>query len=247
MIIHMSYGFKIMIEGDNACFTRPEMKVERVSYDVPTPSAVEGILKSIYWKPAIRYVVDKIVVFNPIKFINIRRNEAKDKLSFQAVKSAMKGGAALPSIEISAANGSISQRGGMILKDVRYGIEFHFELTGIKNDKEDECEEKHYNILLRRLQKGQCFRQPVLGCREFSVKSLTLTDEFPMEEISSELKGDRDLGFMLYGMRFEDGGRPVNNDWDDPKFSDKADAVYYRPHMIDGVIDVQRYRRDLKC
>lgn len=243
----MAYGFRIMVEGDYACYTRPEMKVERVSYDVPTPGAVEGILKSVYWKPAIRYVVDKIVVFNPIKFTNIRRNEAKEKLSLQKIKGAMKGSGVSPAIEISAANDSISQRGGMILKDVRYGIEFHFELTGIKSDKEDECEEKHYNIILRRLKNGQHFRQPVLGCREFSVKSLNLTDEFPMEEISEELKGDRDLGFMLYKMKFEDGGIPINNDWEEPIFSDRADAVYYRPHMIDGVIDVAKYRGDLKC
>ena len=243
----MSYGFKIMIEGDYACFSRPELKVERVSYDVPTPSAVEGILKSVYWKPSIRYVVDKIVVFNPIKFTNIRRNEAKDKVSLQKVKNAMNGGGASPAIEISAAKGTISQRGGMILKDVRYGIEFHFELTGIKSEHEDECEEKHYNIILRRLKKGQTFRQPVLGCREFSVKKLYLTDEFPFNEIGEALKGDVDLGFMLYGMKFDDGGIPVNNDWEAPKFSDKADAVYYRPHMIDGVIDVSKYRRDLKC
>ena len=80
-------GFKIMVTGDFACFTRPEMKVERVSYDVPTPSAIEGMLKCIYWKPAIKYVIDKIIVYNPIRFINIRRNELKEKTNFQAVKS----------------------------------------------------------------------------------------------------------------------------------------------------------------
>lgn len=87
----MSYGFKVMVEGDYACFTRPEMKVERVSYDVPTPGALEGMLKSIYWKPAIRYVIDKIIVFNPIDFINIRRNEVKEKVLLSSVKSQMKG------------------------------------------------------------------------------------------------------------------------------------------------------------
>ena len=82
----MGYGFKIMVSGDYACFTRPEMKVERVSYDVPTPGAIEGLLKSVYWKPAIRYVIDKIIVFNPISFVNIRRNEVKDKVSYREVK-----------------------------------------------------------------------------------------------------------------------------------------------------------------
>ena len=84
------YGFRIMVEGDYACFTRPEMKVERVSYDVPTPSALIGMLKSIYWKPAIRYVIDRIVVFNPIDFMNVRRNELKEKVSFSSVKAQMK-------------------------------------------------------------------------------------------------------------------------------------------------------------
>ncbi len=243
----MSYGFKIIFDGDYACFTRPEMKVERVSYDVPTPSAIEGILKSVYWKPAVRYVVDKIVVFNPINFVNIRRNEAKDKISYSKVKSAMNGKGGSPEITISAADGTISQRAGMVLKNVRYGVEFHFELTGIRSEHDDECEEKHYNIIKRRLEKGQCFRQPVLGCREFSVKRLELVEEFPLDEVSDELKGVRDLGFMLYGLDFKDGGKPINNDWDAPIFSDRADAVYYRPQMIDGVIDVAKYRGDLKC
>lgn len=87
----MGYGFKIMVSGDYACFTRPEMKVERVSYDVPTPGAIEGLLKSVYWKPAIRYVIDKIIVFNPISFVNIRRNEVKDKVSYREVKKLMNG------------------------------------------------------------------------------------------------------------------------------------------------------------
>ena len=87
----MSYGFKILVEGDYACFTRSEFKVERVSYDVPTPGALEGLLKSIYWKPAIRYVIDEIVVFNPIDFANIRRNEVKDKVLLSAMKSRMNG------------------------------------------------------------------------------------------------------------------------------------------------------------
>ena len=239
----MSYGFKILVEGDYALFCRQEMKVERVSYDVPTPSALEGLLKSVYWKPAIRYVIDEIVVFNPIKFINIRRNEVKDKLSFASVKSQMKGGGSseMYSAEIR------SQRAAMLLKDVKYGIGFHFEMTGLKSDHEDESEEKHYNILLRRLENGQHFRQPCLGCREFPVKRLELVEKFPLGEISDELAGDVDLGYMLYGMKFEDGGKPTNNDWDNPKFSDRADAVYYRPHMINGVIDVAKYREGIKC
>ncbi len=120
----MGYGFKIIVEGDYACFTRPEFKVERVSYDVPVPGALEGMLKSVYWKPAIRYVIDRIIVFQPVSFINIRRNEVKEKIVYSAVKSQMKGKDGDPCIYTSE---SRSQRAAMVLKDVRYGIEFHFE------------------------------------------------------------------------------------------------------------------------
>lgn len=237
-------GFKIIVEGDYACFTRPEMKVERVSYDVPTPGALEGMLKCIYWKPAIRYIIDKIVVYNPIEFVNIRRNEVKDKVSYQSVRQKMKGGDASPELYASEIR---SQRAGMILKNVKYGIEFHFEMTGLKSDKEDETEEKHYNIILRRLKKGQCYRHPCLGCREFSVKKIELTENFDLSQVTNELKGEHDLGFMLYGMKFADQGKPINDNWENPKFSDDADALYYRPHIVDGVIDVAKYREVMIC
>ena len=239
----MGYGFKIVVEGDYALFTRPEFKVERVSYDVPTVSALEGLIKSVYWKPAIRIIIDKIIVFNPIKFTNIRRNEIKSKVSQRAVVSQMKGNGDISLYALEER----SQRAGMLLKDVKYGIEFHFEMTGNKSDHEDESEEKHYNIMLRRLRNGQCFRQPCLGCREFSVNKINLVDEFDMSQVDESLMGDVDLGYMLYGLKFEDGGKPVNDDWENPKFSDNADAMYYRPHMINGVIDVSRYREGIIC
>lgn len=241
----MSYGFRIVVTGDYACFTRPEMKVERVSYDVPTPSALEGMLKSIYWKPAIRYVIDKIIVFNPISFGNIRRNEVKEKITFANVKKQMNG---TGEIEFYATDNR-SQRATMLLQNVCYGIEFHFELTGLRNNAEDDGEGKHYNIIKRRLEKGQCFRTPCLGCSEFPVKTITLVDEFPVREIASEIlsMGDVDLGFMLYGLKFKDGGKPLNGDWENPQFSDKATAIYYRPHMVGGTIDVAKYREVQKC
>ncbi len=240
----MSYGFKILVEGDYALYSRPEMKVERVSYDVPTISALEGMIKSIYFKPAFRIVIDRIVVFNPIRFANIRRNEIKSKVLLSAVKAQMKGTGS----PVLYADKERSQRSSVLLRDVKYGVEFHFELTGLQSQHEDECEEKHYNIMLRRLKKGQCFRQPCLGCREFPVRKIELVEEFDYDAISSELKGrDIDLGYMLYGMRFKDGGVPINGDWENPKFSDEADAVYYRPHLIDGVIEVGRYREAMRC
>lgn len=242
----MSYGFKIIVEGDYACFTRPEMKVERVSYDVPTPGALCGLLKSIYWKPAIKYVIDKIIVFNPINFINIRRNEIKNKVSFSNLKKRMNGKDTDICIYRSE---SIHQRASMILKDVKYGIEFHFETTNIKSEDETDGENKHYNILKRRLEKGQFFRAPCLGCREFSVKSISLVDEFDLSQIDENIRKSKevDLGFMLYELEFKDKGLPKNNDWENPVFSDEAQALYYRPYMIDGVIDVQKYKEVIKC
>lgn len=242
----MSYGFKIMVSGDYASYNRPELKVERLSYDVPTPGAIEGMLKSVYWKPSIRYVVDEIVVFNPIKFANIRRNEVLKKVSLQAMRSQMNGGNKDPSIY---ADKSRDQRAAVVLKDVRYGIAFHFELTGIKCEQEEDGENKHFNIIKRRLEKGQCFHHPCLGCSEFPVKKIELVDEFNLAEISPKIlsMGDVDLGYMCYRMNFADGGNPINNNWDSPKFSDQADAQFYRPHMINGIIDVSKYREDLKC
>ena len=242
----MNYGFKVMIEGDYACFTRPEMKVERVSYDVPTPGALEGLLKSIYWKPAMRYVIDKIIVFNPIDFINIRRNEVKDKVSKRKMLSQMNGKGEEPYIYTSE---MINQRAAAVLKNVKYGVEFHFELTGIKDEEEKEGEKKHYSIIKRRLEKGQQFRTPCLGCSEFPVKRIELVEEFDLNLISTDIveMGDVDLGFMSYRVEFKDKGIPKNNDWDNPVFSDLASTRYYRPHMIRGIIDVDKYRRETRC
>lgn len=242
----MSYGFKVMIEGDYALFSRPELKVERASYDVPPPGALEGLLKSVYWKPPIRYVIDQIVVFNPIRMTNIRRNEVKDKVSYAKVKRQMKGEPA----DVSVYTGERrNQRASMVLKNVKYGVAFHFELTGIKDEEETDGENKHYCILKRRLERGQRFRTPCLGCAEFPVKSITLVDHFDMSQINQEIlaAGDVDLGWMSYRLNFEDKGMPINGDWERPKFSDRASGVYYRPHMIGGVIDVEKYREELTC
>ena len=242
----MSRGFKIVAEGDYALFTRPEMKLERVSYDVPPPGALEGMLKSVYWKPAIKYVIDRIIVFHPIEFVNIRRNEVKEKVSYQAVKSQMNHKGGDPSIITSEDR---TQRAAMLLRNVKYGIEFHFELTGIRSEKDDENEKKHYNIIKRRLEKGQYVRTPCFGCAEFPVRRLTLVEDFDLSEIDDAIlaMGDCDLGFMSYRMAFEDNGQPINGDWEHPEFSDRATTEYYRPHMIGGVIDVAKYREGLKC
>ena len=222
------FGFKILIKGDYALFSRPEMKVERVSYDVPTPSALAGLISAIYWHPGVRYVIDRIIVYNPVNFVNIRRNELSEKLSPQTVSAQMKGkgDATIYSSE------QRTQRASMLLKDVEYGVEFHFVLTDGRDA--DMTEEKCYNILLRRLRKGQHFNKPCLGCREFPAE-VSIADELPL----STLKGDVDLGFMLYDLQYEKDreGKPT----------DMATPRFYRPHMVDGVIDVKDYAKELVC
>lgn len=225
----MGYGFKILVKGDYALFTRPEMKVERVSYDVPTPSALIGLISSIYWHRGVKYVIDKIYVYNPINFSNILRNEVKDKLSFTSVKAQMKG--TKDDISIYR-DESITQRASLLLKDVCYGVEFHFELTDEKE--ETTTEEKCYNILLRRLRKGQSFSQPFLGCREFPAK-VSITEELD----KPNMKGEVDLGYMLYDLVYkkDSEGNPT----------DDATPRFFRPKMVDGVIDVKEYAKEVLC
>lgn len=243
----MGYGFRIIIEGEYAAFNRPEMKVERVSYDVPTPSALEGLLKSIYWKPSIRYVIDQIIVFNPISFINFRRNEVKVKVSYQNMRALMNGQAKDPTVYTVGKNRN--QRASLALKDVKYGVTFHFEPTGLRCDNDDSDEKKHYSIIKRRLENGQHFRAPCLGCAEFPVSKIEQVDSFDLSAIDPKVveMGDVDLGYMVYTLNYQDGGVPPNGDWENPNYSDNAEAVYYRPHMVCGVIDVQKYRGRNVC
>lgn len=248
---------KVIITGDLACFTRPEMKAERVSYDVPTPGALEGLLKSIYWKPSMRYVIDKIVVFHPIEFISIRRNEVKSKVSFSKMKRQMNEAIAVQSdprktIQTDPriyTNVDRTQRSSLVLKNVRYGVEFHIELTGLRNEREKEESNpmvKHNEIFIRRCKKGQCFREPCLGCAEFPA-DVQLVNDFDLSQVSAENKGEKDLGFMLYKVCFKDHGHPIKEDWEKNLYSDEADSVFYRPMMVDGVIDVGKYRESKLC
>ena len=185
-------------------------------------------------------------MFNAIDFINIRRNEVKDKVRLGAVKNRMNGGDGDPCIYTDE---NRSQRSSLVLKNVKYGVEFQFKLTGQKNDREKNEENKHFSILKRRLERGQYFRRPCLGCSEFPATRVAIVSRFDEKQISSTIlgMGDVDLGFMSYKVLFEDGGRPMNQDWNNPQFSNRATTVYYRPHMINGVIDVKKYREELKC
>jgi CRISPR-associated protein Cas5d len=213
----MGYGITIRVRGPYALFTRPEMKVERVSYDVITPSAARGIIEAVYWKPAIRWVIDKIHILSEIQFTNIRRNEVSEKASIDNVLQVMKG--ADKALYIAAAE-KRQQRASMVLKNVDYLIEAHFELT----DKAGESDtvEKHYNIILRRLRQGQHFHMPCLGTREFPAKVEIIEDNREIPE--SPLKGRRDLGWMLYDLDFSNS-RDIQ-----PKF--------FKAQMIDGVIEL---------
>lgn len=217
----MAYGVVIRARGPYALFTRPEMKVERVSYDVITPSAARGLIEAVYWKPAIRWVIDRIHVLSEIEFTNIRRNEVSEKASEREARRRMSGSNQAP-MYLSATDNR-QQRAAMVLKNVDYVIEAHFETTN-KAGPEDN-EEKHYNIILRRLRKGQHFHAPCLGTREFGAKvELIENGELP----KSSLVGHRDLGWMLYDLDFS------NPDDIQPKF--------FKADMHNGVIDLTQVK-----
>ncbi|KJS83820.1 MAG: CRISPR-associated protein [Peptococcaceae bacterium BICA1-8] len=211
----MGYGIKLEVWGDYALITRPEMKVERVSYDVITPSVARGIIDAIYWKPAITWHIDKIHVYNPIEFTNIRRNEVSSKISANTVDSVMNGGTKPLYINTNADR---QQRASMVLKNVRYIIEAHFELTGKAG--ETDAIEKHYNIALRRMRNGQCYHNPCFGCREFPANFRLIEDDLP----KSSLTGEKDLGYMLYDMDFTN--------------PEDIKPMFFRAIMRNGIIDL---------
>ncbi len=214
----MGYGIVIRVCGDYALFTRPEMKVERVSYDAITPSAARGLIEAIYWKPAIRWVIDKIHVLNEIEFTNIRRNEVSDKISANVAGGYMKGTRKGPFyLDVTDKR---QQRASMVLKNVDYVIEAHFERVPEKSGP-DDTPEKHYNMALRRLRKGQYFHAPYLGTREFGAK-VTLIENGNIP--SSVLSGHKDLGWMLYDL-----------DFNNPK---DIRPQFFKAEMHDGVIDL---------
>lgn len=207
-----------MVWGERACFTRPEMKVERVSYDVITPSAARGILEAIHWKPAIRWSVDRIQVLKPIRFESLRRNEVGGKLSSGGVGKAMKAGRT--DGLITFVDEDRQQRAATILRDVAYVIEAHFELTE-KADASDSVG-KHLDIFNRRARKGQYFHSPCLGVREFPA-SFQLLEPGVAEPIADDaLQGERDLGWMLHDIDFADNMTPH----------------FFRAQMLNGLIEV---------
>jgi CRISPR-associated protein Cas5d len=216
----MSYGVRLHVWGERALFTRPEMKVERVSYDVITPSAARGILEAIHWKPAIRWVVDSIQVLNPIHFESIRRNEVGGKLSAASVSKAMKAGRTDGVVYLVDDGNNRQQRASTLLRDVAYVIGAHFELTGKAGP--DDSEGKHLDIFNRRASRGQCFHMPCLGTREFPASFCLVETSDQLPSPHESLRGERDLGWMLHDIDFANGMTPL----------------FFRAQMRDGFIDV---------
>lgn len=217
----MSYGIKLRVWGDFALFSRPEMKAERVSYDVPTPSVARGILEAIYWKPQIRWIIDRIHVLAPIRFTNIRRNEVAQKIPYRNITGAMNSGEPIA----LAIEEQRQQRASLLLRDVDYVFEAHFDILDSRLEKSGpempakDCEGKHLDMFNRRARAGQFHHAPVLGCREFPARFELLEGDIP----ASALRAEQDLGFMLYDIDFKNDMTPI----------------FYRVRMVDGVIDVQ--------
>ncbi len=222
----MAFGIALRTWGPYACFTRPEMKVERVSYDVMTPSAARGILEAIYWKPSIRWRIERIHVLSTIRFTNIRRNELANKIPVGNVRQAMHD----PAFPLqSFIEEDRQQRAGMVLEDVDYVIEAAFELTekagttpapGVV-DANDREPRKHQEMFRRRAEAGQCFHQPYFGTREFPV-SFERIEKHNIP--ASPYKGSelRDLGWMLH----------------DLDFAHEMAPRFFRASLADGILTV---------
>lgn len=188
-------SISVEVWGDYACFSRPEMKVERVSYDVMTPSAARGLLESIYWHPGLKWTIDRIHVCAPIRFSNIRRNEVKDTVSAQKVRTVINKGGEL----YLATPDSIQQRAAMVLRDVHYVIEAHFDITPHAAPTDNPG--KFQDIMRRRLEKGQFYHQPCFGVREFPAHFKPCTR---LPACPEELLGEQDLGWMLLDLDYSD-------------------------------------------
>lgn len=215
----MPFGVRLHVWGDLACFTRPEMKVERVSYDVMTPSAARGILEAIHWKPAVRWEVTRIHVLRPIRFRSIRRNEVADRASTANAKRAMNAGTTAGlGIDVTA---SRQQRAAMVLEDVAYVIEARFHLT--ERAGEDDTPAKHISMFNRRAEAGQYFHQPCLGTREFPAHFRLLAEGEPLPASKlDERDRNRDLGWMTY----------------EPGYPGGPTARFFRAELRDGVLEV---------
>ena len=221
----MGFGVRLYVWGERACFTRPEMKVERVSYDVPTPSAARGILEAVHWKPAIRWIVDRIHVLKPIRFQSFRRNEVGAKASAVLASRAMARGTT-DGLGL-VVEGVRQQRASTLLVDVAYVIEAHFERT--ERAGADDTDAKHLSMFNRRAASGQCFHRPCLGTREFAADFALLAEGAALPGSSLPVdQRNRDLGWMLHDIDHQDGGTPR----------------FFRARLHDGVLDIAACLRE---
>lgn len=206
---------QVEVWGREACFSRMEFKTERVSYDVITPSAARGIIESVYYHPGLRWVIDRIYVLSPIQFTNLRRNEVKAKILASSAMSIANGTNKPPYLVSSK---EIQQRATMMLKDVHYVIEAHFDMTDKANPLDNPG--KFQDIVKRRLLRGQCYSQPYLGCRECTAHvALWQGGEIPA------IAETRDLGWMLYDLDYSD----LQN----------IHPMFFRAQMVNGVVDLR--------
>jgi CRISPR-associated protein Cas5d len=211
----MSHIYSVRIRGPLACFTRPEFKTERFSYEIITPSAARGVLEAILWKPAIQWRVHKIVLLAPMRFIQIKRNEITKKASVSNVHTAAKRGAPLDYF----ADEDRAQRNTLALRDVDYAIEASFTMTA-KAGAEDNPR-KFDEMFRRRLERGQFFSQPYLGCREFpAIVEPYLGQPSPIETES------RDLGYILHDLLYA---------------SARGEPVFFRASIRNGVVEVPQF------
>ena len=209
----MNPSFTLEVSGPFACFTRPEMKVERVSYDVMTPSSARSIFEAILWKPAIRWRVHRIEVLKPIRWINLRRNEVSAVVSTRNVQQAMTAGSGNVGLYIEDEG---QQRAGYFLRDVAYRIHADLQLVA-----GNEPVAKYNEMFARRASKGQCVNQPYLGCREFAADVRLVTSETPP---ATPIGDTRELGWMLHDLDFTHAADPQ------PRF--------FNAKMVNGVINV---------
>lgn len=205
--------FRLKVWGRNACFTRPEMKVERVSYDVITPSAARGVLEAILWKPAIRWVVERIDVLAPIRWESVRRNEVGSVMS--------------PRSNGLFIEEQRQQRAGLFLRDVAYTIHARLEMTA-STGKEDNLT-KFQEMFLRRAEKGQCFHRPYFGCREFAADFALIRLDDPLPDPIAE---SRDLGWMLHDIQHDNRA-----DKDHVHFcTESCRPSFFRAELNNGVV-----------
>lgn len=212
----MSAGVRVRVWGDFALFSRPEFKAERVTYDMMTPSAARGILECIHWKPAIRWSVDRIHVLKPVRLDTVRRNEVGGKLPYATARQAALGGDAEL---VLFADEERQQRASLLLRDVEYVIDAHFEMTPAAGPEDNPG--KHAEMARRRIARGQCVQQPCLGCREFPAFFEAVPTDFSFVP-PPELAGRRELGWMLH----------------DIDFAHDATPHFFHAALVDGVLDV---------